>query len=265
MFKSRSVIVGSATIAIVLVLWLLVTSTYLTKQVLPSPMDVARSAATIGLGNLGDHTFATTLRVVAGWCLGCLLGVRMGLLMSRFPLFREVTTPIIEAIRPIPPIALIPFFLIWFGIGWSGQVLLISLGCFMVMTINTLVAVNNVPEIYIRAAAALGASRGRIFRSVIRPAILPDLISGYRIAAALAFALGIAAELMGAQSGLGFVIAVARRSLDTSTIFLAVILTALVASVFDQLIKIINERRCRWHKSSRTSIERTSSLIRGAI
>lgn len=254
---------GTATVVIIFVLWFVLTPTYISGESFPSPKGVLETIDFIGISKLVEHAGGTLWRVVTGWAIGSFLGIRMGLLMCRSSVFRGLSTPVVEAIRPIPPIALIPFFIIWFGIGWFGQVVLIALGCFMVMTVNTIVAVDNVRPIFIQAASALGASRRRIFKTIVRPAIMPDLVSGFRIASALAFALGVAGELMGAQSGLGFMIAAARRSLDTSTILVGIILIALEAFAVDQLIKIISEFRSRWNESSKESIRQTRSLLKG--
>lgn len=235
------------------------TPDYISKNVFPSPAWVQEAIDSLGV-NLLYHSWNTLWRVVLGWGIGIVSGIWMGLRMTRSETVYAIANPIIEAIRPIPPIALIPFFIIWFGIGWSGQVILIALGCFMVMTVNTFVAVNNVPPIYIRAASALGASKAKIYRTIIRPAILPDLISGFRIAAALAFGVGIAAEFMGAQSGLGFMIMVARRTLNTNTILLGIIIIGIESFLFDQAIKSISHYLIRWNESSQDSIRRIQTM-----
>src|SRR5215213_2730035 len=251
----RSIVISLATIVIIVGLWFLLTPNYISKNVFPSPAWVWEAINSLGI-NLLYHSWNTLWRVLAGWGLGTFLGIRMGLWMTRNETVYAISNPIIEAVRPIPPIALIPFFIIWFGIGWSGQIILIALGCFMVMTVNTFVAVNNVPPIYVRAAYALGASKARIYRTIIRPAILPDLISGFRIAAALAFGVGIAAEFIGAQSGLGFMIMVARRTLNTNTILLGIIIIGIESFLVDQAIKLISRYLIRWNESSKESIQR---------
>lgn len=255
----RSILISCITIAIIIGLWVLLTPNFVSRNVFPSPAWVAEAIESLGI-NLLIHSWSTLWRVALGWAIGAALGIRMGLWMTRNETIYAISNPIIEAVRPIPPIALIPFFIIWFGIGWSGQIILIALSCFMVMTVNTYNAVNNVPPIYIRAATALGASKAKIYRTVIRPAILPDLVSGFRIAAALAFAVGIAAEFMGAQSGLGFMIMVARRSLNTNTILLGIIIIGIEAFFFDQAIKLISRYRLRWIESSKESIRRIRSI-----
>jgi ABC-type nitrate/sulfonate/bicarbonate transport system permease component len=248
------------TVGVLICLWFLLTPTFISRRVFPEPVWIKEAIDSLGF-NLLIHSAVTFARVVLGWAIGVYLGVRVGLWMTRNEIVYAIVNPIVEAIRPIPPIALVPFFIIWFGIGWIGQIILIALGCFMVMTVNTFVAVNNLSPIYIRAATALGASRSRIYKTIIRPAILPDLISGFRIAAALAFGLGIAAEFIGAQSGLGFMIMVARRTLNTNTILLGIVIIGIESFLLDQFIKLINRYRCRWSESSKDSIQRIRTIV----
>ena len=212
---------------------------------LPSPGDVWHTLVQVR-STILDHSIVTLKRVIYSFILGSTLGVIVGLLMSRYRIIFSLLEPIIEALRPVPPIALIPFFILWFGIGDFGKLLLAGEGCFMVMVISTIEAVRNVQRIYIQAAQSLGASRAFIYRTVVIPAIIPELIAGWRVALALAFALMVAAELMGAQQGLGFMIMVARRSLNTSTILLGIIIIGFEAALADQLLRRLTDRLTAW-------------------
>ena len=112
--------------------------------------------------------------------------------------------PLVESIRPVPVIAMIPFFLMWFGIDETGKFILITLGVFAILVVSTVEAVRNVPSKYILAAQTLGASKWQRFRTIIVPAIVPELVGPLRVAAALSFTLVVAAEFMGAQTGIGY-------------------------------------------------------------
>jgi len=162
-------------------------------------------------------------------------------------------------------VALIPFFIIWFGVGLSGQVVLIALGCFMVLTVNTFTAVQLVPPVYVRAGIALGAPPAALYRTILLPAILPSLVGGFRIAAALAFGLGIAGEFMGAQGGIGFLMMVARRTLNTNTIFLGVIIIALESYAFDALLRAAGRHLCRWTDSPLDELQKSNAVPLDAI
>jgi taurine transport system permease protein len=243
------------TVLICIILWFLLTPKPVPELLFPSPASVFRAARTLGKG-LAVDAAVTLGRVIAGWLAGVIPGILAGLWMTRSRAFFAVANPLIEALRPVPPVALIPFFILWFGLGSAGQILLIAIGCFMVMAVNTFGAVHTIPPIYVRAAASLGASTAAIYRTVIWPAILPSLVSGFRIASALAFALGVAAEFMGAQSGIGFLIMVNRRQLNTNTILLGIIVIGLESFAVDWTIRIFSRYACRWTETPVSALQR---------
>lgn len=250
-------LISLMTIVGLIILWFLLTPRVIPELIFPSPDSVWQAVRTLNLVLL-EHSLVTLGRVLSGWLIGVVTGISIGLLMTWSRVLFHISNPIIEAIRPIPPIALIPFFIIWFGIGISGQIILIALGCFMVMAVNTYVSVHNIPPIFIRAASSLGASKRRIYRTIIIPAIIPSLVSGFRISAALAFGTGMAAEFMGAQSGIGFLIMVARRTLNTNTILLGVIIIGLESFFIDWIIRSISSQMCRWSDTPVEAIQQAS-------
>ena len=240
-------IISLISIITVLVIWYLATAQFelITPLKFPSPVSIIETLGRVQ-STIVEHSAVTLLRVLASFGIGSLIGMVVGLFMSRFQIVFAILDPIIEIIRPIPPIALIPFFILWFGIGNFGQILLAGLGTFMVLVVSTIEAVRNVPRIYVQAARSLGASDAYIYRTVIIPAIVPELIAAWRVALALAFALTIAAELMGAQSGLGFMIMVARRSLNTDVILLGIIIIGVEAKLMDTLLNTLTRRITTW-------------------
>ncbi len=240
-------LISVGSIVVVLVLWWMLTSGFnvLKPLTFPSPEEVITA-----IGNLGDtivsDAFATLGRVLVSWLGGSVLGVLVGLIMVRSRVLYFAWTPLIEALRPVPPVALIPFVIVWFGIGDSGKIFLGGLGCFMVMVVNTVVAAGHVAPNYVRAARSLGATENQVYRTVILPAIVPELISGLRIAAALAFGTVVAAEFIGAESGIGARIMLASRTLDTGVVLLGTIVIGLMAFVVEQAIRLANARATRW-------------------
>lgn len=244
-------IISSISIVSVLILWFLVTVQFelIPPLKFPSPISIFETLGRVQ-NTIVEHSVVTLIRVLSSFILGALIGMVVGLVMSRFQVVFAIIDPIIETIRPIPPIALIPFFILWFGISDFGQILLAGLGTFMVLVVSTIEAVRNVPRIFVQAARSLGASNAHIYRTVIIPAIVPELIAAWRVALALAFGLTIAAELMGAQSGLGFMIMVARRSLNTQVILLGIIIIGLEAKLMDSLLNILTRRLTAWTERS---------------
>ncbi len=239
--------ISLVSIVLALVIWYMVTTEWelVSSLKLPGPGRVLNTLFEVR-STIVQQALVTLYRVSLSFLAGSALGVLVGLVMSRFRVVYALLEPAIEALRPVPPIALIPFFILWFGIGMFGQVLLAGLGCFMVMVVSTIEAVRNVPRIYIQAARSLGAEQDHIYRTIILPAIVPELIAGWRVALALAFGLMIAAELMGAQEGIGFMIMVARRSLNTHTILLGIIIIGIEAALADRLLHIFTRRLTRW-------------------
>jgi len=196
-----------------------------------------------------SYAFTTWYRVVIGLSLGAALGVTAGLAMTYNRVLYFLIDPVVELIRPIHPVALTPFFILWLGLGNTSQLLLIALGCFMVMAVSTYVSISNISPIYLRAAQSLGASKPHIYRSVVIPAMMPALVGGTRVALASAFALTVAAEYLGAQGGLGFLIRNARTILHTETILLAAMILGLESLVTDQAIRLLFSHFTRWtHK-----------------
>jgi taurine transport system permease protein len=231
----------------VLVLWWALTARFHVIEPLkfPTPREVIDSLRTLRMQLVHD-AWATFVRVVISWVIGSLLGIGVGLAMVRSRLVYYVVAPLVESLRPVPSVALIPFVILWFGIGETGKLFLGALGCFMVMAINTIVASNNVPPVYLRAARSLGASQNQVYRTVILRAIVPHLFSGLRIGAALTFAIVVAAEFMGAESGIGALIMLASRTLNTPVVLLGTIIIGLEAFLLEQAIRLLSRRLTSW-------------------
>jgi ABC-type nitrate/sulfonate/bicarbonate transport system permease component len=178
--------------------------------------------------------------------IGGALGWATGLTMALHRTVRVVVEPFAEMLRPVPPIILIPFAILWFGLGTTSQVILIALGAFMVLLVSTYEAAATVPPRYLLAAQSMGASRRLAFLKVVVPAIRPHLKGPARIAAGTAFGLTVAAEYLGAQGGLGYLVRNARVTLNTETVALASILLGIEAVAFDRLLRWFWDRRTRW-------------------
>jgi ABC-type nitrate/sulfonate/bicarbonate transport system permease component len=211
----------------------------------PSPRMVGQAAVTISSVLVTDIV-VTVLRVLVGWGAGVALGLGLGLWMSFNRKIFYFFDPLIESIRPVPVIAMIPFFLLWFGINEYGKFLMVLMGVFAIIVVSTVEAVRNVPKIYIRAAETLGASRRQIFRLIIIPAIVPQLIGPLRVSAALSFTLVVAGEFMGAQAGLGYRILEARRLFNTDVILLGIVLFGVLSAISDSWIRRVTNYITRW-------------------
>ncbi|MDP9190450.1 MAG: ABC transporter permease [Acidobacteriota bacterium] len=239
---------GLLVVGLVIAAWFTLAPAYVSELRFPSPAATLRSINALG-DTLLINSRATLVRVLTGWFIGCLGGVVVGLMMTRSPFVERSLNPLLEIARPLPPVALVPFFILWFGVGASGQIVLIALSCFMVLAVTTFSAARLVPTIYVQTAASLGASPARIYRTVVLPAIIPAIAAGCRVSAALAFGVGVAAEFMGAQSGLGYMMMVARRTLNTDTILVGLLALGVESFAFDSLLRIVTRRITRWADS----------------
>jgi len=161
-----------------------------------------------------------------------------------------------ELTRPVPVFALIPLFMLWFGIGFWPQILLVALGVSAILGVETYEAIRNLPLVYIQAASNLGADKKTVFRTVVIPYIFPHLIGAIRVAAASSWGLDVAAEFMGVQVGLGYNMIVQQIYLNTAGILAIVFIYSALAIVLDQLIRKIETRVTFWTERSKISFEK---------
>lgn len=230
----------------IIAVWIIVSEMRLAKaRVVPSPEDMW--AAFLGLYKLLPAAILTTVTMtLTGFAIGVALGTLMGLAMAYSRTIREFLGSVFDFLRPVPVFALIPLFILWFGIGRTPQIALIAMGTSVVLGVTTLEAIRNVPSIYVRAALTLGATRQHIYRTVIVPYIVPHLIGAIRVAAAASWGLDVAAEFMGSQQGLGYLIILQQTYLRTAGIILLVFVYSILAVITDTLIAVVEAQITRW-------------------
>ncbi len=244
----------------VIILWLVITQLKLVRPIfIPAPQNLWNSF--LGMYQILPGAMLTTIvMTLSGFALGVTFGTVSGLVMAYSKTIRDLLGTIFDFMRPVPVFALIPLFILWFGIGRAPQIALIALGTSVVLGVTTLEAIRNVPTIYIRAALTLGADRGRIYSTVIVPYIIPHLIGAIRVAAAASWGLDVAAEFMGSQQGLGYLIIMQQTYLRTAGIIFLVIVYSTLAVIMDTLIAIVERRITRWTER-RTSIGVVASIV----
>lgn len=191
-----------------------------------------------GSGRLTGDLLYTTLRCVTGGLVGVGLGVGTGLAMGWSPRFRSLLELPIEVFRTIPPLAAIPFFLMWFGPAALTQFLVLVFYSFLRVVINTVEAIRNVPPVLSQYARTLGATPGQVYRTVILPAIVPELVGAMRIALAATWGLEIVAELLGSPAGVGRLFSYLVPLLRPDLIIALIAWVTLVAVGLDQLILV---------------------------
>lgn len=195
---------------------------------------------------LSTQIGASIGRVFSGYIMAALAGIPIGLLMGRSPFVQRILDPVLQTYRPIPPIAYIPLLIIWFGIGELPKVILIFLAVFPVVCLNAFDGVGNISETKLRAAYALGAKEWHIFWFIILPGSLPHIATGLRIGIGSAWMAVVAAEMIAADSGLGWMVLDASRYLRTDLVILGILIIGLIGFSLDISFRLIEEQLLPW-------------------
>jgi len=237
------------------------------RQVLPAPLDVWRRWVDYLLplvpyadyadggwlrwalsGELPLDVLASLYRVVVGFAIGAGLALPLGLAMGASSSVHAWLNPLVQVLRPIPPIAYIPLAMLWFGLGDPPAVFLIAIGAFFPVLMNTVAGVRQVDGIYLRAANNLGAGRLTMFARVILPAAVPYILSGVRIGIGTAFIVVIVAEMIAVNSGLGFRISEAREYFWSDKVIAGMISIGILGLAIDIGVNRLNNYLLRWHR-----------------
>ncbi|WP_114392847.1 ABC transporter permease [Oleisolibacter albus] len=263
----KSVAEGAMVPLATLVVWQAVCSMgWVNAHVLPSPLAVAEkwwayllplteydpaSQSWLGWALSGEliiDSIGSLYRVLMGFLVGGVLALPLGLLMGSSNLIYRWMNPLIQVLRPIPPIAYIPLSILWFGLGNPPAIFLIAIGAFFPVLVNTIAGVRHVDGIYLRAARNLGAGRGTIFLRIILPAATPYILSGVRIGIGTAFIVVIVSEMIAVNNGLGFRILEAREYFWSDKIIAGMLTIGLWGLAIDAGVSRINNHLLRWHR-----------------
>jgi len=236
-------------------------------QVLRGGVDLAKPSTPIAEGTpwyrvpfayleqsrLVRYTVASLFRVTVGFGMAVLIGVPCGLLLGWSTRLFDAFNPIIQILRPISPIAWIPVAILWFGVDDRSPIFLIFLASVFPVTVATMAAVQNMQLVYVRAARNFGLSKPQLFRRVILPACLPQIITGVRIALGVAWLVVVAAEMIAVNSGLGFLIIDARNAGKRYDLVVAgMAMIGLIGLVLDLLVRRLERfDEVRWGYASR--------------
>lgn len=233
---------------LLLVLWQFLFQIGVIKPItMPPPTKVAQSFVELaGNGQLFKHIAVSILRVLEGFGLaafaGILLGVGIGLSQS----LDRLTTFIIQVIKPIPPIAWIPLAILWFGIGESSKIYIIFLGAFFPILVNVLDGIRQTDSKFVELARVLEVSRRKFIRQVVVPGALPAVMTGLRVGVGVAWMCVVAAELIAATQGIGYMINDARQLSQPDVVLVGMITIGIIGKVMDDLLKKLESRLIRW-------------------
>ncbi|HYF87871.1 ABC transporter permease [Azospirillum sp.] len=266
-FSPAAMLRGSLVPVLVIVLWqVLSTSGLINPVVLPSPVavverwwayllpteayDPAQSSWILWAlsGEMLFDAWSSLYRVVLGFAVGAGLALPLGLAMGGNPRVYALFDPLMQVLRPIPPIAYIPLAILWFGLGNAPAVFLIAIGAFFPVLMNTIAGVRHVDGIYLRAARNLGAGKLTMFVRVILPAATPYILAGARIGIGTAFIVVIVSEMIAVNSGLGFRILEAREFMWSDKIIAGMFTIGMLGLAIDIGMNRLNNHLLRWHR-----------------
>lgn len=232
----------------VLALWEAVCRTGLVSSLfLPSPSEIICSLWEMTLtGEIANNLAASLKRIIAGFLLGSLAGLLFGLLTGASALGDKVGTPLIQALYPIPKIALLPLFILWLGIGELSKITIIALGVFFPVAMNTYSGVRNVDALLIKVAVSFNAGRWLTLKSVVLPGALPMIFAGLRLAAGTSLLLLVAAEMIAAREGIGALILHYGDLMITDKLMAGVIVLSLLGLIFHATLQWLEKRAIPW-------------------
>jgi ABC-type nitrate/sulfonate/bicarbonate transport system permease component len=240
----------SGILALILI-WQLATGVlHLVKPViLPPPTDVLTAAIDmVGDGSLFMHAGYSLWRVLLGFLAAVLIAVPLGVAMGWVRTIAHIVDPIVEVIRPIPPIAWIGLALLWFGIGIGSAIFLVFIGAFFPVLLNTIAGVRNVDRKLIEVAYTFGASDFEILRKVVIPAAMPTIYTGMRVGMGIGWMCVVAAEMVAVRYGLGNLILEASNFLQTDRVMVGMICIGILGLVVNFIFQLVGDRIFAWQE-----------------
>ncbi|BBI91634.1 putative taurine transporter subunit [Serratia symbiotica str. Tucson] len=250
----RNVWLSGTILLVVLVVWWGVAALHWVSPLfLPAPQQVLHQLIIIaspqGFMNatLWQHLVASLGRIMAALLAAVIIGIPVGFAMGLNDTVRGILDPLIEIYRPVPPLAYLPLMVIWFGIGETSKILLISLAIFAPVTLSAMAGVRSVARVRVRAARTLGANRWQVLRFVVLPSALPEMLTGIRIGLGVGWSTLVAAELIAATRGLGFMVQSAGELLATDVLLAGIGVIAIIAFGLELGLRTLQRRLTPWH------------------
>ena len=221
-------------------------------KLFPAPADIALAGLALAeKGDLQRHLAASVERVAIGFAIAAPVAIMLGIMVAKMRLFETIVDPLVEALRPIPTLALLPIIILWFGIGETSKVFFIAYSCFFVIFTTTVLGVRNVDPVLVRAAQSLGLSRLRVYRHVILPSALPDVLVGLRLGLSVGFFVIVAAEFIAADTGLGYLINYSRTWFQVDNMMLGAVVIGALGLTSNYLLVGLERYLFRWRVTSR--------------
>jgi ABC-type nitrate/sulfonate/bicarbonate transport system permease component len=239
----RTCFFTAASLLIALCCWQFLSTKVFNPFLIPPPLEVFRTAIPmLASGEILSDVTISMVRVLVGFVTGSLAGIAVGVLIGRIRLMHDLLDPTFEMLRYLSPTAMIPIAVIWFGIGEMSKYFLIFWGTFFIVLINATAGVWRAPIARQRAAECLGASRLQIFALVVVPSAVPYIATGMRVAMASAFMSIIPAEILAADSGIGYLLQKSSMLLQTNRIFVALLTICILGFAVDRIFRIFVDK-----------------------
>lgn len=244
----KHVIVSSIFPVIILFIWEFLSRIGVFESYqLPAPSAVLLKAVSLyQSGELLPHILTTFTRVLIGFGLGTAVAVTLSILVGFWPLLEKLIDPTIQALRQIPSLAWVPLFILWMGIGETSKVTMIAVGVFFPVYLNVLTGIVTIDRKWLEVGKVFGLSTRQKITKIILPAVFPAFFTGIRTGLGLGFMFVVAAELMGASEGLGYLLVLGQNTLQPDTILVSIILFAIIGKVTDGSLKLIEQRLLHW-------------------
>ncbi len=245
-------LISAVTITVLLTAWWAASFYQVVSPIfLPSPATVAVSLVnlvTTGFvdSTLAQHTLASLLRIFAALAASVAIGIPVGLAIATSRIGKGIFDPIVEFLRPLPPLAYLPLIIIWVGIGETSKIVVISLAMLPAIILSTVAGVKSVSADRVNAARAFGATPAQVLRHVTLPSALPSILTGVRIALGAGWSTLVAAELVAATRGLGFMIQAAAQFLVTDVVIGGILAIAVIAFLLETIARLIERRFVPW-------------------
>jgi ABC-type nitrate/sulfonate/bicarbonate transport system permease component len=202
---------------------------------------------------LGSDVLPSVLRLFAGFAIASALGVVAGLALGLFPTLRQVSSPVVEFMRAIPPTALLPFAILVLGVGDGMKVFIIALTCFFPVLLNTITGVAGVDPVLRDTSQVYGLPRAAYVRSVVLPASLPHIFAGMRTSLSIALILMVVSEMVASSNGLGYFVVESQRSFAIADMWAGILLIGLLGYLLNLVFVLVERRVLRWHREARGS------------
>jgi NitT/TauT family transport system permease protein len=246
MGRTLSVGLSLASVLGFLAVWQLASVTIIDPFFLPPPSDVVSgSSELVTDGTLAFSILISMMRILGGWLLGSAVAIPLGLLVGVSHTARAVVDPFIHFFRFVPAIALVTLFIVWFGVGETSKILLIAYATAFIVMVNTASGVGAIPQEKLDAARCLGASPSQTFSQIVVPASIPSIYVGMRLALASSFLVIVAAEMLAADSGLGYLIWTSRLYFRIDWMFAAIVTLGVLGYLTDRVWKAVGRHLLR--------------------